>query len=513
MAFAKSAGRVEDETENGLRVYDPGFQNTAVARSSITYINGDEGILHYRGYPIEELAENSSYLEVAYLLIYGELPTPTQFAHFEHEVMHHTFAHTKLTELMQTFNYDAHPMVSLHHLRPFLPNPSVTISADFTRLLPPQGCFITGIAAMSTFHPEANPALQGADVFTNNPQILNKQIFRLLGKSPTLAAHAYRHRIGRPANSPQNGLSYTENFLYMLDRLSEREYKPNKQLARALDILFILHAGELRLGGRWEENWGSEVGVFQMTDFASCSPNVCSVTNVDHELNCSTAAMRHIGSSRVDPYSAVAGASAALYGPLHGGANEAVLRMLERIGSAENVGSFLGEVKARRTKLFGFGHRIYKNYDPRARIVRKVAYDVFDIVGREPLIEVAIELERAALADEYFVSRKLYPNVDYWSGLIYKAMGFPTDMFPVLFAIPRVSGWLAHWKESLEEKDAKIWRPRQIYVGPPRRSFVPLSHREQGTESQPDVAVGTSTHPFRKRSKVATYKEGSGDDQ
>ncbi|CAG8511020.1 15068_t:CDS:10 [Funneliformis mosseae] len=404
--------REEDESGKGLRIYDPAFQNTAVAQSKITYINGDTGVLRYRGYPIEQLAEKSTYLEVAYLLIYGELPSKDQFMNFSHEVMHHTFVHFNVTQLMRNFNYDAHPM----------------------------GLFISGIAAMSTFHPDANPALAGSDLFIRDDKVRNKQIFRLLGKTPTLAAMAYRHRIGRSYNPPQNNLSYTENFLYMLDRLSEENYKPNPKLSKALDVLFILHA--------------------------------------DHELNCSTAAMRHIGSSLVDPYSAISGASAALYGPLHGGANEAVLRMLEEIGSADKVPGFLEEVKQRRRKLFGFGHRVYKNYDPRAKIIRNIAYEVFDVCGRESLIDVAVELEKAALEDEYFVKRKLYPNVDFYSGLIYKAMGFPTDMFPVLFAIPRVAGWLAHWKESLEDKESKIWRPRQVYVGESVRSYIPLEHRE-----------------------------------
>ncbi|CAJ0760429.1 11256_t:CDS:10 [Entrophospora sp. SA101] len=349
--------REEDESGKGLRndyinlnifvclnsVYDP-----AVAKSKITYINGDAGILRYRGYPIEQLAEKSTYLEVAYLLIYGELPTKQQF-----------------TNLIMNCFYD-------------------------------------------TF-PDANPALAGSDLFIRDEKARNKQILRLLGKTPTLAAMAYLHRIGRQYNVTQNNLSYTENFLYMLDHLSEENYKPNPKLARALDVLFILHA--------------------------------------DHELNCSTAAMRHIGSSLVDPYSAISGA------------NEAVLRMLEEIGSTENVLGFLEEVKQRKRKLFGFGHRVYKNYDPRTKIIRKIAFE-------------------AALVDDYFVERKLYPNVDFYSGLIYKAMGFPTDMFPVLFAIPRVAGWLAHWKELLEDKETKIWRPRQVYVGPSVRSYIPLDSRE-----------------------------------
>ncbi|CAG8688099.1 22244_t:CDS:10 [Gigaspora margarita] len=335
-------------------------------------------LIYKTGYPIEQLAEKSTYLEVAYLLIYGELPSKTQYTSFSHEIMRHTFVHFNVTELMRKFNYDAHPM----------------------------GMFISCISAM-------------------NERVRNKQIYRLLGKTPTLAAMAYRHRIGRSYNVPQNNLSYTENFLYMLDQLSEKNYKPNPKLARALDILFILHA--------------------------------------DHELNCSTAAMRHIGSSLVDPYSAISGAAAALYGPLHGGANEAVLRMLEEIGSLDKVPVFLQEVKERKRKLF----------------------------------DVAMGLEKIALEDEYFIKRKLYPNVDFYSGLIYKAMGFPTDMFPVLF------GWLAHWKESLEDKESKIWRPRQVYVGPSVRSYVPLDLREADNK----VFVAKVHHPFSKRTSVATFDD------
>ncbi|KAJ1974899.1 hypothetical protein H4R34_004543, partial [Dimargaris verticillata] len=418
------------------------FQNTAVAQSKITYIDGDKGILQYRGYDIAELAEKSSFLEVAYLLLYGNLPTKTQFAEFNDEVMHHTFVHIQMANLMRSFNYDAHPM----------------------------GMFISGMSALSTFHPEANPALNGSDMYIDDPRSRNKQIFRLLGKAPTLAAYAYRHRIGRTNNQPRNDLSYAANFLYMMDQLSEEDYTPNPVLVRALDILFILHA--------------------------------------DHELNCSTAAMRHIGSSHVDPYSAISGASAALYGPLHGGANEAVLRMLEGIKDVSNVPTFLGEVKARKRKLMGFGHRVYKNYDPRARIIRQVAYEVFDVCGKEPLIEVAIALEKAALEDEYFAKRKLYPNVDFYSGLIYKAMGFPTDFFPVLFAIPRIAGWLAHWKESCEDPAGKIWRPRQIYTGEIKRDYIPMEHRtNSGQTDELDVLKSTPSKMINKRSKVATFRQ------
>ncbi|KAJ9062893.1 hypothetical protein DSO57_1006016 [Entomophthora muscae] len=424
--------------DSGLMVYDPGFMNTAVAQSKITFIDGDEGILHYRGYPIEELAEKSSFLEVSYLLLYGDLPTKEQFAEFNSEVMNHTFLHRSLTDLMSAFNYDAHPM----------------------------GMFISGVSALSTFTPDANPSLQGTDLYDNKGN-MDKQIIRILGKMPTLAALSYRNRIGRPINNPQSHLSYTGNFLYMLDRLSEHSYQPNPKLARALDILFILHA--------------------------------------DHELNCSTAAMRHIGSSRVDPYSAIAGAAAALYGPLHGGANEAVLRMLEDIGTVENIPRFLAKVKTREKKLMGFGHRIYKNHDPRAAIIRRTAYEVFEVCGRESLIDVAVALEDAARRDSYFVERKLYPNVDFYSGLIYKAMGFPTDFFPVLFAIPRVAGWLAHWKEAHSTPGGKIWRPRQIYTGSARRAYLPIEARTKDNVNAESI-TRISKHQTSKRSSVATAK-------
>ncbi|ORZ33874.1 citrate synthase-like protein [Catenaria anguillulae PL171] len=431
---ATAFAQIKSPTGEGLRVYDSGYMNTAVCRSKICEIDGDRGILRYRGFPIEELAEKSSFLEVAYLLVYGELPSADQFKYFEHEVMHHTFIHMKLSELLKQFNYDAHPM----------------------------GMFIAAMSALSTFDPSGNPALAGNDIYIKDKALRNKQIFRILGKVTTIAAMTYRHRIGRPYNNPRSDLSYTENFLAMLDTLSEPNYRPNPVLAKALDVLFILHA--------------------------------------DHELNASTAAMRHLGSTLVDPYSAVAGAAAALYGPLHGGANEAVVRMLESIGKPENVAGFLDKVKRKEKKLMGFGHRIYRSYDPRATIIRKVAYEVFDVVGKEPLIEVAKELEKQALADDYFAKRKLYPNVDFWSGLIYKACGFPTDFYPVLFAIPRVAGWLAHWSESLDDAEARIWRPRQLYVGEGRRSYVPMEHRT------PDASVPvTIKHPFSKRSSVATW--------
>ncbi|KAI9189824.1 hypothetical protein H9P43_001257 [Blastocladiella emersonii ATCC 22665] len=422
-------------SQMGLRVYDAGYLNTAVTRSKICEIDGEKGILQYRGYPIEELAEKSSFLECAYLLIYGELPSRKQFDLFEHEVLHHTFVHEKLADLVKSFNYDAHPM----------------------------GMVIATMAAMSTFDPAGNPALAGSDIYVRDKALRNKVIFRILGRMTTIAAMAYRNRIGRPYNKPLEGLSYTENLLYMMDCLGQPGYRPNPKLAKALDVLFILHA--------------------------------------DHELNASTAAMRHLGSTLVDPYSAVAGAAAALYGPLHGGANEAVVRMLESIGSVDKVPAFIESVKRRETKLFGFGHRIYKTTDPRANIIRRLAYDVFEVVGYNPLIDIAVALEKHAMADEYFIKRKLAPNLDFYSGIIYSAMGFPTDFFPVLFAIPRVSGWLAHWSESLDDPEARIWRPRQVYVGEGKRNYVSIDHRPPTDE----IKTHSIKHPFSKRSGVATW--------
>ncbi len=394
--------------------------------------------MEYRGYSIEELAEKSNFLEVAYLLIYGELPTKDQYAEWKEKVMKHTFLNNKLRDLMGSFNYDAHPM----------------------------GMFISSMAALSTFHAEANPALHGEDLYKNNEKLINKQIVRIIGKASTIAAAAYRHRVGRPFNDPQNHLDYTENFLYMLDRLTETNYQTNPKLVRALDIMFILHA--------------------------------------EHELNCSTASMLQIGSSRADPYSAIAGAAAALYGPLHGGANQAVLQMLEEIGSVENIPGFLEAVKLKQKKLMGFGHRVYRNFDPRSRIIRKVAYDVFEVCGEEPLIKVAVELERVALSDPYFIDRKLYPNVDFYSGLIYRSMGFPTDFFPLLFALPRVVGWLAHWKEQVEDPSSKIWRPRQIYVGQPTRHYKDMSTRHSGNK---DKKTTTISHPYNRRYMISTQSK------
>lgn len=327
----------------------------------------------------------------------------------------------------------------------------------------------SGIAALSSFSPEANPALQGRDLYLRDKGTLNKQIFRLMGKVSTLAAMAYRMRIGRPFNPPRSDLGYAENFLYMLDHLSEEDYVPNPKLVKALDILFILHA--------------------------------------DHEMNCSTSTMLHVGSSLVDPYSAVAASAAALYGPLHGGANEAVIRMLEKIGGPENVPQFIEDVKNKKALLMGFGHRVYRNVDPRSKIIRQVAEEVFEVCGRETLIDTAMALEKAATSDDYFKSRKLYPNVDFWSGLIYKAMGFPTDFFPVLFAVPRVAGWLAHWKQMIDAGNVKIWRPRQIYVGETEREYVPARARSDDLPKDPNASISEHVpHTFSKRSFVASHK-------
>mmetsp|Transcript_81161 Transcript_81161/g.216875 ORF Transcript_81161/g.216875 Transcript_81161/m.216875 type:complete len:518 (-) Transcript_81161:182-1735(-) len=397
-----------------LKTYDPGYMNTTCCISKISFIDGDKGILRYRGYPIEQLAEKSSFVEVAYLLVYGELPTAPQLAEWNRNIMRHSMIHNDMYKLHEAFRYDAHPM----------------------------GMLVSALAAKGTLHPEANPALAGQDCY-KDLALRNKQIVRILGGGPTIAAIAYRHRIGRP-NVPSNAdLGYVENFLYMLDVLHEgpTEYKPHPTLVKALDVLFILHA--------------------------------------EHELNCSTSAMRHLASSNVDVYTATAAAAGALYGPRHGGANEAVLRMLERIGSVERIPQFVQDVKDRKEKLMGFGHRVYKNYDPRARLVRKIADDVFAICGRQPLIEVAMELEKVALSDEYFVKRKLYPNVDFYSGLIYKAMGFPEDMFTILFAVPRLAGWLAHWSEWIDDPDNKIYRPFQVYKGEDKRDFPDMANRKE----------------------------------
>jgi citrate synthase len=389
----------------GLMSYDPAFMNTASCKSRITFIDGDKGILRYRGYPIEQLAEKSNYLEVAYLLIHGELPTESQYRQWVHDITYHTMLHESLKTFMDGFNYDAHPM----------------------------GMLIATVAAMSTFYPGARD-IHDADSRT-------KQIHRLIAKMPTLAAFAYKHSLGMPYVYPDNDLSYAENFLTMLFKMPSASYRPNPVLVRALDVLFILHA--------------------------------------DHEQNCGTNAMRGIGSSHTDPYSAVAGAAAALYGPLHGGANEQVLNMLGEIGSISAVPAFIKEVKEGKgeKRLMGFGHRVYKNYDPRAKIIKEIADQVFEVTGRSPLLDIALELERIALQDDYFVSRKLYPNVDFYSGLIYQAIGIPVAAFTVLFAIPRTSGWVAQWQEMLADSEQKIARPRQVYLGAGQRDFVPIGRR------------------------------------
>jgi citrate synthase len=387
----------------GLMSYDPAYMNTASCRSAITYIDGDAGILQHRGYPIEQLCEHSTYLEVAYLLINGELPTRAQLDQWVHEITIHTFVHENIKDFMQGFRYDANPM----------------------------GMLVASVGALSTFYPDANKI--------HDAQARNIQIIRLLAKMPTLAAFAFRHNMGQPYVYPDNDLDYPGNFLAMMYKMTELTYEPDPRLSRALDVLFILHA--------------------------------------DHEQNASTSAVRSVGSTQVDPYTAVAAGVAALYGPLHGGANEAALRMLSRIGSVENIPSFLEGVKAGKERLMGFGHRVYKNYDPRARIIRKHLDAVFEVRGKSPLLDVASELEKRALDDEYFTSRKLYPNVDFYSGLIYEALGLPVAMFPVMFAIGRTSGWIAQWLEMVEDSEQKIARPRQIYTGARDRDYVPIELR------------------------------------
>jgi citrate synthase len=391
------------EGEPGLATYDPGFVNTASCRSAITFIDGEQGILEYRGYPIEQLAEHSTFLEVAYLLLHGELPTQAQLDEWVHNITYHTFIHENLKQFIEGFRYDSHPM----------------------------GMLMATVSALSTFYPEASKI--------GNPENRMLQITRLIAKMPTLGAFAYRHQLGKPYVYPDNRLSYTANFLAMLFKMSEPTYIADERLVHALEVLFILHA--------------------------------------DHEQNCSTNAVRSVGSSQVDPYSAVAGGIAALYGPLHGGANEAVLAMLKRIGTTDNIGDFIGGVKEGKEKLMGFGHRVYKNYDPRAKILKKACDDVFEVTGVNPLLKIAQELEKIALEDEYFVKRKLYPNVDFYSGLIYEALQFPAEMFTVLFAIGRTPGWLAQWSELVQDKEQKIARPKQIYTGIRTRDFVPLSER------------------------------------
>jgi citrate synthase len=388
----------------GLMTYDPAFMNTASCKSRITFIDGDKGILEYRGYPIDQLAEQSTYLEVAYLLLHGELPGEAELRDWTWNITHHTFINESIKKVIDGFHYNAHPM----------------------------GMFEATLGALSTFYPDAK------NIF--DVECRRKQIYRLIAKVPTIAAFAFRHRIGMQYSYPDNDLSYEGNFLNMMFKTTELKYKPDPVLEHALSVLFILHA--------------------------------------DHEQNCSTNAMRSIGSAQTDPFSALGGAAAALYGPLHGGANEMVLRMLKEIGSVDKVPDYVKRVKAGEFRLMGFGHRVYKNYDPRARIIKQVAYEVFEVTGKDPLLDIALELERIALEDEYFVKRRLYPNVDFYSGIIYQAMRFPLDMFPVLFAIPRTSGWLAQWVELLEDPDQKIARPRQVYLGQRTRDYVPLANRE-----------------------------------
>ncbi|MCY3612146.1 MAG: citrate synthase [Gemmatimonadetes bacterium] len=392
-----------NEGDFGMMAYDPGFTNTAFTTSRITEVKGGKGILEYRGYPIEQLAEQSSFLEVAYLILNGELPGRSELDDFVHEVTYHTYVHENVLTILQGFRYDAHAM----------------------------GMMISTVAALSTFYPEAKNI--------EDPANRKAQIIRLLAKMPTLAAFTYRHHKGLPYVYPENGLSYTANFLNMLFRIGGREYRSDPALVRALDILFILHA--------------------------------------DHEQNCSTTAMRVIGSSRGDPYCAMSGAMAALYGPLHGGANEAVLRMLTEIGTTDNIPAFMDSVRRGERRLMGFGHRVYKAYDPRATIIKRAADEVFEVTGRNPLLDIALELERIALQEEYFVKRNLYPNVDFYSGLIYQAMGFPVELFPVLFAIPRTVGWLAQWEEMVVDGEQRIARPRQVFRGQPRRDYVPMGSR------------------------------------
>jgi citrate synthase len=392
-----------DEKDFGLMSYDPAFTNTCSTSSKITFIDGDEGILWYRGYPIEELAERASFLEVVYLLMNGELPAQKQLTEFQSLVTMHTMVHENMREFVDGFRYDAHPM----------------------------GILISTVSALSTFYPEAKNV--------GDPDNRRLQMIRLLAKVPSLAAYAYRHRRGLPVVYPDNDLSYAGNFLNMMFKMTEAKYRPNPAVEKALDVLFTLHA--------------------------------------DHEQNCSANAMRSVGSSRADPYSSLAAAAAALYGPLHGGANEEVIHMLQKIGSVKNIPEFIKSVKGGEGRLMGFGHRVYKNYDPRAKIIKKLADEVFDAIGKNPLIDIAVELERIALEDEYFVKRKLYPNVDFYSGLIYQAMGLPMDIYTVLFAIGRTPGWLAQWEELLIDPEQKIARPRQVYLGYQKRPFVSIDKR------------------------------------
>ncbi|MDA2919949.1 citrate synthase [Desulfobacterota bacterium AH_259_B03_O07] len=391
------------EGDFGMMSYDPAYSNTASCKSTITFIDGDKGILLYRGYPIEQLAKRSNYLEVAYLLLYGELPSKSKYDKWVHDITHHTFIHENIKKFMDGFRYDAHPM----------------------------GMLLGTVGALSTFYPEAK------EIF--DTRLREIQLHRLIAKLPTIAAFSYRRTVGQPYVYPDNDLSYTGNFLNMMFKMTELKYKPDPVIEKAIDVLFMLHA--------------------------------------DHEQNCSTSAMRSVGSSLPDPFSATAAAIAALYGPLHGGANEAVLNMLQQIESKDKIPEYIKRAKEGEFRLMGFGHRVYKSYDPRAKIVKQIAHEVFEVTGKNPLLDIALELERIVLEDEYFVKRKLYPNVDFYSGLIYQSMGLPTSMFTVLFAIARTAGWLAQWKEMLQDEERKISRPRQIYVGPEKRDYIPIDER------------------------------------
>ena len=411
------------EQDFGLMSYDPAFTNTAACKSAITFIDGDQGVLRYRGYPIEQLAEQSTFLEVAYLIVKGALPTPARLKEFVHHITTHTILHENTKMFIDGFHYDAHPM----------------------------GILVSTVGALSTFYPDAKKIFDA--------ESRKVQMHRLIAKMPTLAAFAYRHSIGMPYAYPDNDLSYTGNFLNMMLKKTELKYRPNPVLERALDVLFILHA--------------------------------------DHEQNCSANAMRSVDSSQVDPFSAVAAATAALYGPLHGGANEAAVRMLTAIGSVRNVPGYIKRVKAGEIRLQGFGHRVYKNYDPRAKIIKRIADEVFEVTGKSPLIEIALELERIALGDDYFISHRLYPNVDFYSGIIYQAMGFPLDMFPVLFAIGRTPGWLAQWQEMLLDPETRIARPRQLYIGSGPRDYVPVTRRGDHAEGAMTSTNEVAAPPLR----------------
>ncbi|KAI1828212.1 citrate synthase-like protein [Xylaria intraflava] len=445
--------RQEDETEQGLRLYDPAYMNTAVVQSKITYINGQEGILRYRGYPIEQLVKKSNFLETAFLLIYGELPTAPQYESWQNEVRHHNYIHSDIEGMFKSFRYDSHPMSML----------------------------TSAFATLGAFAPEANPSLAGQKLYTNaasgdltSLQVLDKQIIRIIGKAPTLAAASYRMRQGRPFNRPAQGLSYTGNFLYLLDHLSGAEYRPHPVLEKALDVLFIIHA--------------------------------------DHEVNCSTATVLQVGSSLVDPYSVVAAGCAALYGPSHGGASESAIRMLMEIGSPENVPAFMEKVERRERVLVGFGHRVYKNVDPRSTAIRALADEVFQVTGRNKLLDTALTLADYARKSEFMRSRNLYPNVDFYSGLIYQAMGFPLDFYPVLFAVPRCVGWLAHWRQMmLNPSGVKIWRPRQLYMGEGERDYVEEADRKGKANATVFDAPSAISHGGdSKRNAMATFKDERG---